>query len=73
MNILMIAHRSHLWLIIMVLGRAPCFKFESISKVNQFLSWLLPLQNEFKALAATTSKHCKLLEVNTFGCDGSIT
>ncbi len=45
--------------------RSPLFKFKDISELGQFLIWLLPQMDEFKAITERTSRFAKLTEVTT--------
>lgn len=46
-------------------SRAPCFCFESLAEVGVFLAWLLPRVDSLQDVVATTSRHCKLVDLRT--------
>lgn len=46
-------------------SRAPCFVFANVREAGLFLSWALPKVEELQAVVATTSSHCRLLDVRT--------
>jgi hydroxymethylglutaryl-CoA reductase (NADPH) len=46
-------------------SRAPCFCFESLSDAGMFLAWLLPRFESLHEVVATTSRHCRLVDLRT--------
>jgi hydroxymethylglutaryl-CoA reductase (NADPH) len=44
-------------------SRAPCFCFESLADVGVFLAWLLPRFESLHEVVATTSRHCRLVDL----------
>ena len=45
--------------------RAPCFMFESVRDVGQFVSWLLPKFDQLQSLVAQTTRHGQLNDCRT--------
>jgi hydroxymethylglutaryl-CoA reductase (NADPH) len=43
--------------------RAPCFVFDGLAESAQFLAELLPKLDELKDIVASTSRHCRLLDM----------
>ncbi len=44
-------------------SRAPCFVFKSLLQVDSFVKWALSRVEEFKRVAAATSRFCKLKNI----------
>ncbi len=44
-------------------SRAPCFTFATMAEASTFLLWLLPLTGKFPELVATTSRHCRFIDM----------
>jgi len=45
--------------------RAPAFIFRSLSEAGGFLAWVLPRFDTLQAVVARTSRHCKLVDMQT--------
>ena len=46
-------------------SRAPCFMFESIRDVGQFIAWLLPKFDQLQQAVQNVTSHGKLLDLQT--------
>ena len=46
-------------------SRAPCFCFESLADAGVFIAWLLPQFESLHDVVATTSRHCRLVDLRT--------
>lgn len=44
-------------------SRVPCFTFNNLREAGSFVAWALPEEETFKAIAASTTGHGKLIEL----------
>lgn len=45
--------------------RAPCFMFQSLRSVGEFLGWLLPSFDQLQAVVESQTRHGKLIDLQT--------
>jgi hydroxymethylglutaryl-CoA reductase (NADPH) len=46
-------------------SRAPCFAFDRLVDVGQFLAWVIPHYDQLQDVVARTSRHCRLNDLRT--------
>ena len=46
-------------------SRSPCFSFNSVAETGAFLAWALPRFDTLQETVATTSSHCRIVDLRT--------